>query len=609
VEIYSSDRSTVSLAPLLHGSAAFSEKIRELCLSRAFDCIAVDLPEPFEPFLAEALDDLPVVSAIVAEEGPRMPLFFLPIDPCDAAIEAVRQAHQNHIHFSCIGHPHIAAPVPLPPLPDTYAVKSLGYEAYSSLCLHAIGANDPGSQSDREAQYIAFSLHKLRQRFANILAVVHLRHFARTLHHFKREETHNLSFPPAPAYTLRRELVDPDHLYFVLGELPFVAAKYEKARYEPFSAPVDIVACIKDLFRETRDDYRESQQEAFSLSPARIQRGLQFLRNLTLLDDRFVPGLFDIVAAAKGIGGNSYALHILKCARYYPYLPADLDAPLLSAGIDRIILPSDPQARDAVNLLRDFQVVWKNLSLKPEPTERQKRKYRFFWDPRGMCSHMPEDKRIENFNAGLREKAKMMGREDLIHAEKFTVSIRDGIDVRETLSNWHTGDIYVKNLPPSQGALDTMVIIFDAHHDDKYPHLATWYAEHDEESTLTFYSTDPFDNMIGPGIARSHYGGLSLLFPPRPVPNIFDVELSYGPMSLAERLTFGALLFSGERRVGFVCNQRPWPALNKIAAHLKKRLVWIPLSHYSAETLSKLRMFHVLNGKEVRSWAGRFIGE
>jgi hypothetical protein len=611
VEIYSSGQSTITIVPLLHGKISFSERIRELCLAQAYDCIAVDLPAPFEPMLAEGIDDLPVISALIAEErAAHGPLFLVPIDPCDGAIEAVRQARHNHIHFSCIGLPRVRAPGALPALPDEYAIKTIGFEAYASLCLHAIGNLSPGSPEDEEARYIAFSLHRLRLTYSNILAVVHMRHVARTVFHFNREETHNLSFTHLPEYSIRRELADPDLLYFVLGELPFVTGKYEKSRYQAFSGPIDIVECVKDLFRETRDEYNESQQEAISLSPARIQRGLQFVRNLTLLDDRFIPELFDIITAAKGIGGNSYALHILKCARYYPYLPADLGAPLFSPGIDKIVLPGERQPRDAVNLFKDFRFIWKNLSLKPEPTPGQKRNYRFFWDPRGMCSHMPEDKRIENFNTGLREKAKTAGREDLIVSEKFTSSIRDGIDLRETLSKWHTGDIYVKNLPPTQGAVDTVVIMFDANHDERYPHLATWYAEHREESTLTFFSTDPFDNMIGPGIARSYYGGLSLLFPPRPVPNIFEMDISYdGPLDLAGRLTFGALLFSGERRVGFVSQKKPSARLMKMASHFKKRLVWIPMSSYSAETLKKLRMFHVLNGKEVRSWAGRFIGE
>ena len=97
-----------------------------------------------------------------------------------------------------------------------------------------------------------------------------------------------------------------------------------------------------------------------------------------------------------------------------------------------------------------------------------------------------------------------------------------GIDIRETLRNWHTGSIYVKETPSSHKQVDTVVILFDSEHDESYPQRGTWYAEHEQESTLTFFSTNPFDKMIGPGIAQARYGGLSLLFPPRPVQDVFS---------------------------------------------------------------------------------------
>ena len=43
---------------------------------------------------------------------------------------------------------------------------------------------------------------------------------------------------------------------------------------------------------------------------------------------------------------------------------------------------------------------------------------------------------------------------DLARTEKFTTSLKDGLDIRETLRNWHTGSLYVKEIPPSKGSLD-----------------------------------------------------------------------------------------------------------------------------------------------------------
>jgi hypothetical protein len=115
--------------------------------------------------------------------------------------------------------------------------------------------------------------------------------------------------------------------------------------------------------------------------------------------------------------------------------------------------------------------------------------------------------------------------------------------------------------------------------------------------------------MIGPGIARCTYGGLSLLFPPRPVPCAFELTKDSTLTKLSHRLTYGALLFSKERSVAYISVKKPDIFQKKLASKMKKRLIWIPLSSFSSETLRRLRRFHILNGKDVRSWASRFIGE
>ena len=199
--------------------------------------------------------------------------------------------------------------------------------------------------------------------------------------------------------------------------------------------------------------------------------------------------------------------------------------------------------------------------------------------------------------------------EDFIKNEKFSSSVKDGIDIRETLRNWHTGDIYVKEIPPSRGKIDTVIIIFDDSHDQDYPHCATWYAEHQEESTLSFYATDPFDNLIGPGIAQCNYGGLALLYPPKQIPNVFEITKDMQLPNLAARLTIGSLLFSQERVIAYIAQKKPGVFLRNLASKYKKHLLWIPINTFSNETLRRLRKFHILNGKTVRSWAGRFIGD
>jgi hypothetical protein len=598
----------ITLLPILHGRSVFSSHVRALFATNRFDCVAVDLPAPFQDDLGPAIENLPIIQAITGRDYSNAPVFYIPIDPCDATIEGVRQALQNRIPYACIGSDTLAAPLPLQSLPDEFAITSIGFDRYCALCLQAIGNPEPRSHDDECGRHIAARLRELSQTHKNIIALVHFRHYVRTVYHFSKEEQPAKRAAP-PSYRIDTWYLNPDHLYFALGELPFITAKFEQERQNPFGMPIDLLTEIKNLFRETRDSYYTDVEKIADLSPVRIQAALTFLRNLTISSGRLIPSLFDIVEAAKGVGGNGYALRVLKNARYYPFLPFELDVPLAGVSIDRMTLPDSNNALDAINLFRDTEMVWRTVTIRPDPSLERKKKYRYSWNPLGMCSHVPEDVSIEQFNAHVRAKTLKILLEEFARHEPFTTSVKDGIDIRETLRNWHTNRIYVKELPPSRGKIDTVIIIFDEGHDERYPHHTTWYAEHGEESTLTFYATDPFEDLIGPGIARCRYGGLSLLFPPRHLPDIFTLTRDMNLPNLAARLTYGGLLFSQERVVAYVADRKPGVVLRAMAGRLKKHLVWIPLASFSNETLRKLRKFHILNGKEVRSWATRFIGE
>ena len=165
------------------------------------------------------------------------------------------------------------------------------------------------------------------------------------------------------------------------------------------------------------------------------------------------------------------------------------------------------------------------------------------WNPYSQCSWPPEDKLIEDFRAHVFDRARAVIGADLARTEPFTTSVMDGIDIRDTLRHWYEEKIYVKVLPPSRGKLDCVVMLFDAPADPRdYPWRTTWYAEHDEESTLAFFATDFHKEMVGPGIAMATYGGAMFLFPPVHIPDIFrDKRLDFTE-TLEERLLAAACL-------------------------------------------------------------------
>jgi hypothetical protein len=198
--------------------------------------------------------------------------------------------------------------------------------------------------------------------------------------------------------------------------------------------------------------------------------------------------------------------------------------------------------------------------------------------------------------------------EDQARTEPFTTSVKDGIDFRETVRHWHKEEIYVKELPPARGKVEVVVFIFDEDpKGERYPWRTTWYAEHGEESTLALYATDYLGDMVGPGVARARYGGCFLLYPPRWIPDIWKDPRFDGCQTPAERLTVAALFHSRERFVTYVGTQRPGLRLREAARRLNRHLLFIPLSKFSRDTLQRLRIVHILNGQEVRSWASFFI--
>ena len=276
-------------------------------------------------------------------------------------------------------------------------------------------------------------------------------------------------------------------------------------------------------------------------------------------------------------------------------------------GVDRAEIPGFGTAR-MTSRLPGQSLSWRTCELRPRPPEEKRKRWKQRWNPFGMCSWPPEDDRIESFQQHVRDQAKAILGADLARSEKFTTSVMDGIDIRETLRHWHTGDLYVKVIPPDRGSIEVVVFLFDVPADPKrYTSRATWYAEHSEESTLAFFSSDPMADLIGPGIAKAQYGGAMFLFPPRSIPDIWTDPRLRKLESLEEVLLGGAFMHSRERHVALVSPVPPAASWRRLARRFGRKIVHIPLKRFSGQLVERLRTFHVLNGRQVRSYAADFI--
>ena len=113
----------------------------------------------------------------------------------------------------------------------------------------------------------------------------------------------------------------------------------------------------------------------------------------------------------------------------------------------------------------------------------------------------------------------------------------------------------------------------------------------------------------GPGVGQATYGGCLFLFPPRPVPDVWqDPRFDFAD-TLEERLLAAGCFHSEHRHVALLSESPPGAGFRRLARKYGKKLVHVPLGRMSQETVSRLRVFHVLNGQEVRSYAAHFIRE
>ena len=609
----------ITCYPIMHGKAIFSLELRKLLWNNSYDCIAIAFPERLYDDFVSCVEKLPIIHALTLQIENNT-VAYAPIDPCDTFVEAVRQGLQRKLPMYFVeGDSQLFQKEQLT-LPDSYLMKSIGMKKYYDTCAPFLIEAVEDTTIRQRALCSLKKLVELHKQYKKILFISDfpllvavekspgtIKQKIKHLSKITDAENDEENFLHQSFWQIKQYPIHPDQIYFALGELPFYAAELEKNRYNPLAAPPDYLELVKKIFIETRQNYLRKEGEAETITLVRLQTALKYIRNLTVIDGGLVPDLFDIITAAKGVFGSYFASKVLEAAKYYPFFDFTSDQPYLQLGVEQIQVPDEEGPIEALNLLQDEMKSWRTIDLKKEPDPEQQKKYRYFWDPHGMCSHTPEDHNIEGFNQTVRTKSSQIMMDHHTNSEKFCSSLKDGLDIRETIRNWHTGDIYVKNSPPFQKQVDTVIIIFDSRHDDKYPQRTTWYAEHKDESTLAFFATNPFNKMIGPGIAQAEYGGLSLLYPPRPIRDIFQSTQATQCHNLTEQLVLGSLLNSKEEVVAYVSYEKPGLRLKQLAHRFKKKLLWISLSSFSQETLRKLRIVHILNGKKVRSWASRFI--
>ena len=589
--------------PIIHGRSIFAQEVRRAFLADRYQCVAVELPPSLGATVVEAVAHLPLITAVAYRESSGEHCY-IPIEPGEGIIEALRLAAQERVVSEFVDMEMEACPAQAPLLPDEYAINHVGLEKYYHSVQRVLPVASPGDIQDLRECWMAGQLRQLDERFNKILFVCGLAHLQGIKRHFQAKSK---LFPVnKPDYHPQILAVHSDSIFLLTGEIPYLTYLYEKSRYSLELHHFDKTEGIKELLLETRKEYcRDFPEEEERLSPGAIQALLIYLRNLCLMQQRLTPSMYDLVIAAQGVGGGGFGARLVEMAKFYPY--QDPLAPLepIRIGINHGWYQPFGEV-PMKNRLPGPPFTLKDIRLERRPRIEKQKKWRRHWGRHSECSWPEEDDRIESFTRYVQRRALGVLGEDQARVEKFTSSIKDGLDLRETLRKWHTGEIYVKELPPVQGDVGAVIFIFDPEY-SRYPWRSTWLAEHDNESTLCFYATDHLQDLVGPGISRAFYGGALFIFPPIVIPDIWTNQRFKTARTPIAKLVAAASYYSKAKYIAYVASARPDLELRALARREQCHLLYLPLSTFSTYTIRKLRKFHVLQHHQIRSYAQKYI--
>ncbi len=594
--------------PSIHSRVYFSLAVREAVKEFKPDAIAIEHPESFNKSLREAVSRLPFISLIIREIDNEA--VYIPIDPCDSIIEAVRLAIDEEIPFFTVdkditsinSNSHYL-------MPDDYLLNKIGLEKFYKEVKSKYSFFKTETDKEREI-FMAYKLNELSKNYQKILFVVGMSHWENIASILKKNDFSKIN----NEYQNNEENINiynvhKDSINKAIGEFPFTTYMYELFR-EGKLDNFDKISIVETIFKEAKLRYK------LPISLLQQKNMMKYLRNLCLLENYIMPDYIDMLTASKCMVNNDYGLEVMQGMEYYPYYREEEDYPTIKLNRDPATNGIEGLLKDKKIKLHKYDNVWRTSFKKIKIDKRPKEKYDGEWEEAwnnrtNLLSHIPEDVLMERNMNILRDKIKNMLTEDKAKIEPFRVSIKDGIDMRETIRNYYKNEIYVKEIPKLKGNIGHIVIIFDDEHDEDYNWNIVWYSEAHDDSDLILYATESGNILVGPGISKCYFGGYASLMPPQAP---YDIWRDYNKLkeegiikNYADLLLYAAIIYSVDKYLGYVAQKPPSNILKEIAKNYSVEIVHIPLANFSSETLRKLRHFHVLGNRRLRSIAKDYI--
>jgi hypothetical protein len=625
------------ILPVTHHSYEFTLAAAQAFESIQPSAVAVEYPAQFEQSILRGVARLPKISVLMYGQRIRN---YIRIEPVDPFVEVMRLALENNIPAHCIDLALPDYPLVFEPLPDSYAVSRVGHKTY---CAEVFRRTRPivTEEDVMREKGMAFHLQELASiQPGPILVICGLSH----LDGLRKQLTVPQPRPFDRVCDAKLYHLSSTSLGEIMGQFPFFSAVYENQRAGASPVSPDeksddaavmmqgTLTIIEGKKPESLEDFakrahaetaatsssdRHEIQTAFllacrnyyereigdQLNPHQILMLGNFSRKYANVKNMLLPSFYELLIAGRSCVSSHFCYRMWEIGTYYPAQlgPTDLEVIELRAAdifplVQKVRMNPHAPLKPRASLPRFLK-----------RSEKQKKpKEQFHFSPFSICSYQPEDVVIEDYGRYLRSKGKSILSEERKRVQPFETSLLDGIDLRETIRNWHTGEIFVQECMTVKGSVDSLVVIYDEDH-SKYPYTITWLGEHHQESDMAFYATDPEERTTGPGIRKAIYGGFLMTMPPGRLFDVFHDPAYQYAANHAERLLLAGIDYGLERFVLYAAPKPPRPAFQTIAGRYGKRILYIPLSQLSPVMLQKVRKFHILADKSVREYAKDYL--
>lgn len=644
--------------PTFHSRLEFARLVRKSFFKTFPDLIAVELPDNIRNEVLKGVERLPFLSMVAYADtlNPKK-MNFIPIDPSDSIIESIIIGLEHSIPLEFID---LSVSEYLPPdftLPDDFSINKIGlqlfYKNISQYFKEEFSKEKEGVREQANIEnflqkqdendnihnfivkdvlrekYMASHLLNLMPSYHRILFIVGMAHWESIKYFLDHpEKIQDVDLNLIPHEFVKIYNIKSSDARFLLRELPYNTYKWSKFRdkyskevLEDVEAPQELyqildsfnkIDHIKKIFLKAKYEYEEEFKEFIDLH--KLKTVFQYSRNLSLTEHRLLPNLTHLVVASKNVVDDDYAYNVFKKATKYPYNDESDKYETMKLSREG---GYDPNGR-YIKLRRRYPYEYekeRDIPLTRRPKEKYEGEWREEWEENenNTLSWPPEDIIEEDYFAFIRRKAIKNLKNQRIKIEEFKSSLMDGIAIKETIRNWaFKKKIYVRNEQQIQGKIDTLVVIFDEDEGkvEKYPYKITWWAEHDKESDMAFYATNPGEYLIGPGISHVEIGGLLSIFPPITMEQVFKSFMDYeytDTKNKAERLLKAGILYSKQRYIVFVAKKPPRKYFYSLAGVKHRDLIFIPIDNFSSESLKTIKHIHLLAGRDKRLIAHNYI--